>query len=346
MPNTSQSIASRRSFLSTAALGGLSLATLAGCNSETAAAGKENRLRAACGNAGLKTSWCSQGKKAMELWGELLNVEIVWLDGELDSTKQAKNISLRANEDWDFACFQPNEVGSLVEAVKPFAERNIPLITMDVTLTEEPGMRDAGAWCHVSADQEFMGATSTRYLMQKIGGKGKVIHIGGRSNHSGAQGRQRGFDSVLAEFPEVEVVGGGIRWCNWEKDLALSTFNGILQQFSNDPIAGCFCHSDDMALACATALKGTVHENMVITSVDGQKDGLEGVETGLIAATTINPVSLIHMTSLAIGQFIVRNNELKENIPAKIITPGPLVSRESDNLSAMKFMADPRHCMV
>jgi ribose transport system substrate-binding protein len=183
-------------------------------------------------------------------------------------------------------------------------------------------------------------------MFQKIGGKGKVIHIGGLSAHSGAQGRMRGFEKAQREFPDVEVIGGGVRWCDWKKEKARNTFETLLSQ-EKDPIAGAFFHSDDMALACLPALKGTVHEKMVVTAVDGQKEGLTSVRNGGLAATTVNPVCLIHQTALVVGQFIARNKEPIDSIPLEIVTPGPLVSLENKNvLDAMFFLADPRHCMV
>ena len=84
----------------------------------------------------------------------------------------------------------------------------------------------------------------------------------------------------------------------------------------------------------------------VVTAVDGQKQGLTAVREGKLAATTVNPVCLIHKQALEIGQFIVRNEEKMESLPLEIITPGPLVSRESGNIDAMVFLSDPRHCMV
>ena len=85
---------------------------------------------------------------------------------------------------------------------------------------------------------------------------------------------------------------------------------------------------------------------MAVTAVDGQKEGLAAIRDGKLAATTVNPVCLIHMTALALGQFIARNKESVENVPLEIVTPGPLVSLESGNLEAMLYLADPRHCLV
>jgi ABC-type sugar transport system substrate-binding protein len=101
------------------------------------------------------------------------------------------------------------------------------------------------------------------------------------------------------------------------------------------------------AQACLPALKGTIHGKMVVTAVDGQKEGLQSVRDGGLAATTVNPVCRIHQTALVVGQFIVRNQEPVESAPLEIITPGPLVSLENKSvLESMFYLADPRHCMV
>lgn len=336
---------SRRQFLHTAAGVGLT-ALLSGCARQSGSiAGDRKQLRAAFSNAGLQSTWCKLGKDTAELWGDLLGVEVVWFDGEFDPQKQRNKLDLIVDDDWDFCCFQAVQIDSLEEPVRQLKKRKIPVISMDTLLVAPERMREVGVWCEVMPDQVFMGASSTRELMKRINGRGKVIHIGGLSAHSGAQGRRKGFETVIAEFPEVEVIGGGVRWCDWKKETARNTFDSLLDQ-SREPIAGAFFHSDDMALACLPALAGTPREKMAVTAVDGQKEGLTAVREGKLAATTVNPVCLIHMTALVLGQFIVRNQEPVESVPLEIVTPGPLVSRETGNLDAMFYLADPRHCLV
>ncbi len=280
------------------------------------------------------------------MWGKLLDVDVEWLDGEFDSEKQRNKIDNIVYEDWDFCCFQAVQIDSLAAPVKKLKERNIPVISMDTLLVSMDKMRDTGVWLEVTPNQVFMGESSSRYLFEKIGGKGKVIHIGGLSAHSGAQGRRDGFEKALKDYPQVEVIGGGVRWCDWDKEKARNTFESLLSQ-EKDPIAGAFFHSDDMALACLPALKETIHKQMVVTAVDGQKEGLQSIREGKLAATTVNPVCLIHQTALVVGQFIVRNKEPVEKVPLEIITPGPLVSLETPNvLESMFYLADPAHCMV
>lgn len=307
--------------------------------------GAGRRLRAAIGNAGLQSTWCALGKTAAELWGKLLNVEVVWFDGGFNSEKQRSEMERVVAEDWDFVVVQAYQADILEPAARKLKARNVPLISMDTHLVAPEKMRDAGVWVQVEPDQVFMGRSSSQYLLEKIGGKGRVIHIGGHSGHSGAQGRAAGFNEALAKFPGVQVVGDGVRWCDWEKEKARSTFEAFLNQEA-EPVAGAFFHSDDMALASVEALKGTKHEGMIVTAVDGQREGLMAIKDGRLAALTVNPVCLIHMWSLVIAQFIVRNGEKVESLPERIVTPGPLVSKESGNLDAQLYLADPAHCLV
>lgn len=350
MQHSDTSAVGRRRFLESAGWTGLGLgAALAGCQAPaptpTGGEGGARPLKALFSNAGLQSTWCKLGKDTAELWGRLLNVDVHWLDGEFDPQKQRDKLDLAVDDDWDFCAFQAVQIDTLAEPVRTLKKRNIPVISLDTLLVPLDQMREVGVWLEVTPDQAFMGESSTRYLIERIGGRGKLIHIGGLSAHSGAQGRKTGFEKVVAEYPELEVLGGGVRWCDWKKEKARQTFEALLQE-SSEPIAGAFFHSDDMALACLPALEGTPHQEMVITAVDGQKEGLAAVRDGRLAATTVNPVCLIHKTALVIGQFIVRNQEPVDSLPWEIVTPGPLVSRETGNLDAMFYLSDPAHCLV
>ncbi|WP_397571333.1 sugar ABC transporter substrate-binding protein [Schlesneria sp. T3-172] len=342
--------ASRRDFLESLAIGstGLMGLSLAGCAaSGVAPAGDGARpLRAAFSNAGLQSTWCELGKKTAELWGRLLNIEIEWFDGEFDPGRQRDKIDSLTGRDWDFCCFQAVQIDSLAEPVKRLRDRGIPVISMDTLLVDMDKMRNTGVWCEVMPDHVDMAEKSVGYLMKKIGGRGKVIHIGGLDGHSGAQGRRRGFENIVEKFPDVEVVGGGVRWCDWKKEKARNTFEALLQQ-ETTPIAGAFFHSDDMALGAIPALKGTIHEKMIVVAVDGQKDGLDAIRAGTLAASAVNPVCRIHQTALFLGHFIARNKESVDSVPLEIITPGPLVTMDDPQaLQAMYYLADPLHCMV
>jgi ribose transport system substrate-binding protein len=342
---------SRREWLKHAAAGGgLGLAALlSGCQqgsgSGSGGAGRHKRLRAGMSSAGLQGTWNKLGYDSAMLWGDLLGVDIKWFDGEFDGQKQREKIELAANDDWDFFAVQAHQIGILEAPCRRMKERGIPVIDMDTLLVEHDRLRDVGVWTFITPDHVKMAEQSTRYLMDKIGGRGPVIHIGGESAHSGARDRNRGFENVVAEYPKVRVLGGGVRWCDWKTEVARDTFDTLLQQ-ADEPVAGAFFHNDDMALACVPAIDGTEHQDMIITAVDGQVTGLNGVKEGKLAATSVNPSGMIHGWSVMIGQFIVRNGEKIEDLPLEIVLPTPLVSKEAGNLDAMFYLTDEKRCLV
>ena len=346
--SSAEQSSTRRHFLEAVGISAAAGIT-AGCGGPAVAPresdGSRRPLKAAFSNAGLQSTWCALGKTTAELWGDLLDVEVHWFDGEFDPEKQRNKIDQIVDQDWDFCCFQSVAIDSLVPPVQDLQRRGIPVISMDTLLASSDKMRDVGVWMQVQPDHVFMAESSTREMMRRIGGRGKIIHIGGLSAHGGARDRNQGCENVLREFPEVEVVGGSVVWCDWKKQKARDTFESLLEQ-ETTPIAGAFFHSDDMALACIPALANSIHKDMVITAVDGQKEGLTAVRDGSLAATTVNPVCRIHRTALTLGQFMVRNQETLEDVPPLIITPGPLVTLETENLDAMLYLADPRRGMV
>lgn len=338
---------SRRRFLKE--FGGVSIAAGSSIpltlSAGVEAKGGRRRLRAAMGNGGLQNTWGALGKDTADLWGELLNVEVVWFDGESNPEKQRSELDRIASQDWDFVAVQAIQNDSLAPPVRRLKARNIPVISMDTELVSQEKMRETGVWMQIEPDQRRLGEMATEYLAGRIRGQGRVIHIGGSSGHSGARGRRDGFESVVANYPEIEVVGGEVRWCDWEMEEARSTFEALLNQ-TQEPIAGAFFHSDDMALASVDAIDGTRHKGMVVTSIDGTPEGLKAVREGALAATAVNPSALIHRIALTIGQFIVRNGESVNELPLRIVTPGPLVSREAHNIEAQLYLAHRSHCLV
>ena len=117
----------RRAFLERVAAGaglGAAAALLPGCSSDTgtsgagSAASGQKPLRCLFSNAGLISTWCSLGKTTAELWGKLLNVDVVWADGEFNQQKQRQVLDIKIEEDWDFCCFQAVQIDTLEEPVK------------------------------------------------------------------------------------------------------------------------------------------------------------------------------------------------------------------------------------
>ena len=202
----------RRSFVrkvatssaaATALLGGFGMDPLMSAAMAAEMGRSEKPLKAAFSNAGLQATWCAQGKQAAEFWGSLFNVEVTWFDGELSATKQRAAIDNMASQPWDFVAIQAFGIGTLTDPVKKMIDAGIPVMDMD-TLIAPLDQIDVHSF--LAPDNEFMGASVTQALVDAMGGKGNIIMTQGALGHTGAQGRAKGFHSVVDKYPDIKVL--------------------------------------------------------------------------------------------------------------------------------------------
>ena len=127
-------------------------------------------LKAAFSNAGLQATWCAQGKQAAEAWGALMNVEVTWFDGQLDAVKQRAAIDNMASQQWDFVAIQAFGIGTLTAPVQKMIDAGTPVIDMDTLIAP---LDQINVHSFLAPDNEFMGASVTSALVNKLGARAR-----------------------------------------------------------------------------------------------------------------------------------------------------------------------------
>lgn len=280
-------------------------------------------LRAAFSNAGLQATWCAQGKQAAEAWGKLMNVEVVWFDGELSATKQRASIDNMASQNWDFVAIQTFGIGTLTDPIRRMIDAGTPVIAMDTMIAPE-GQVDIHTF--IAPDNEMMGAIVTQQLLNAIGGAGNVVMTQGALGHSGAQGRARGFKQVLAGFPDVAVLDE--QPADWDVTKVSRIWDSVLTQHSD--IKAAFFHNDDMALAANRVMESKGRGDIIIAGVDAMPPAVNAVMDGTMLATVRNPSCRIHGWAVAAGVAAVAGGEARgQDIPSFILADGPVITKET-----------------
>jgi ribose transport system substrate-binding protein len=335
----------RRSFINkvtgssaaaAAMLGGMGMSPMMGAALAQEMGRSEKPLKAAFSNAGLQATWCAQGKQAAEYWGKLFNVEVTWFDGELSAPKQRAAIDNMASQKWDFVAIQAFGIGTLTDPVKRMIDAGTPVIDMD-TLIAPLDQIDVHSF--LAPDNEFMGAAVTQALVDAIGGKGKIVMTQGALGHTGAQGRARGFKSVVEKFPDIEVLDE--QPADWDVTKATRIWDSLLTKHSQ--IDAAFFHNDDMALAAQNVMKARGRENILVGGVDAMPPAVEAVLDGRMHATVRNPSCRIHGGAIVAGvAAVVGGEKTGEGIPKNIVTDGPVVTK--NNAEGMLWMQ--RHFLI
>ena len=296
----------------------------------------EKPLKAAFSNAGLQATWCAQGKQAAEYWGKLFNVDVTWFDGELSATKQRSAIDNMASQQWDFVAIQAFGIGTLTAPVNRMIDAGIPVIDMDTLIAP---LDQINVHSFLAPDNEFMGAAVTQALVNELGGKGKIVMTQGALGHTGAQGRARGFQSVVEKFPDIEVLDE--QPADWDVTKAVRIWDSLLTK--HPEIDAAFFHNDDMALAAANVMQRRNRNNILIGGVDAMPPAIEAVADGRMFATVRNPSCRIHGGALMAGvAAVVAGEKSGEGIPKHVVTDGPVVTK--NNAEGMLWMQ--RHFLI
>ena len=288
-------------------------------------------MKAAFSNAGLQATWCAQGKQAAEAWGKLFNVEVTWFDGELSATKQRAAIDNMASQKWDFVAIQAFGIGTLTDPVKRMIDSGTPVIDMDTLIAP---LDQINVQSFLAPDNEFMGASVTQTLVDAIGGEGKIIMTQGALGHTGAQGRARGFESVVKKYPKLEVLD--TQPADWDVTKVARIWESLLTKFPK--IDAAFFHNDDMALAAYNVMKAHNRTDIKLGGVDAMPPAIEAVLDGRMLATVRNPSCRIHGGSVVAGVAAVVGGEKtgKGGIPKSVVTDGPVVTK--NNAEGMLWM--------
>ena len=238
-----------------------------------AAGRSEKPLKAAFSNAGLQATWCAQGKQAAEYWGKLFNVDVTWFDGQLDAVKQRAAIDDMATQKWDFVAIQAFGIGTLTAPVNKMIDAGIPVIDMDTLIAP---LDSINVLAFLAPDNEYMGASVTQALVNAINGEGTIVMTQGALGHTGAQGRAKGFHSVVSKFPKIQVLDE--QPADWDVTKVARIWETLLTKYPK--IDAAFFHNDDMALAALKVMEAKGRTETKIGGVDAMPPAIKAVQEG------------------------------------------------------------------
>ena len=321
----------RRDFFKASSLLGLGLAATALPSLAKARDGKP--LRAAFSSAGLAGTWNAAGQAAALYFAKLLNVEIVWFDGEFDPQKQRAKFDQLATQKWDFVAVQPNSIGTLKEPIQALAKSKVPVIDMDTLLVPLAELFDIGVLTLIAPNNVFMSESVNSRLFEKMG-KGKVAHIMGQQGHTGAQARGQGFKNTLTRFPNVKVVAE--EYGDWDVNKAAALTQTILNK--NPDLTGLFADNDDMALAARKVVDDAgLGKQVFVGGIDAMQPAIEAVRDGKLVATARNSTTRIHGWAVFAGALAatIGLDKARKQIPHFVLADGPAIYADIDKNPAL-----------
>ena len=152
------------------------------------------------------------------------------------------------------------------EAVTPIAQKlhDAGILIIDVSGNFTKPVADV----FIEGDNKAFGRRSAEYMVQKLGGKGKIVILEGIPMSVNTDRVQAALD-VFKRYPGIQILAQDSGM--WNRDKAEKVMENML--VNNPQIDAVWAADDDMALGCEAALKAANRDkNIWILGGGGMKD--------------------------------------------------------------------------
>ena len=241
--------------------------------------------------------------------------EIVVTDAGGSAAKQVADVNSLISQKVDAIFLAPQEEKPLVPAVMAAKAAGIPVILLDRTVdqTQAQGGRDYITF--IGSDFVEEGKRVAEWLIKKTNGQAKIIELEGTTGSSPANDRKKGFDDAIKGQAGMQILASQTGQFN--RDKGREVMATLLQ--AHPDVTAVYAHNDEMAIGAIAALEAAGKkpgQDVIVVSVDGEKDGLQAIIDGKLGATCecsprFGPKAYDTLVAYANG----------EQIPPQIINP-------------------------
>jgi ribose transport system substrate-binding protein/inositol transport system substrate-binding protein len=206
-----------------------------------------------------------------------LGVEVTVYDGGQDAAKQASQVETAVTQGIDGIIIEPASVDGLVPAIEAATKAGIPVVVVNQAIS-----KPEAASAFVGVSNVDGGIMEMKAAADAIGGKGNVAFLYGPMGSDAQLGRTEGYNQVLKDYPDIEVVFEGSG--NWKTDEALKLVENWLQ--TGTELSAIVANNDGMALGALKAVEDAkLQDKVKIFGLDATPDALQAVKDGRLAAT-------------------------------------------------------------
>jgi ribose transport system substrate-binding protein len=161
-------------------------------------------------------------------------IQVIFKDAQNDSLRQRSQIEEFINAGVDLIIVSPKEAAPLTPPVAAAYENGIPVIVLDRRVLGDKYT------CFIGADNKKIGKAAGEWIVEQLGGKGKVVELKGLMTSTPGQDRHTGFREGIKGSDLEILFEADMKWlepdARKEMESALARFDQIdLVYAHNDP---------------------------------------------------------------------------------------------------------------
>lgn len=235
-----------------------------------------------------------------------LGYELIVLDSQNDPSKELGNVEDLLVKGVDVLLINPTDSDAVASSVRAANRSKIPVVTLD------RAANGGKVVSHVASDNVLGGEVAGNYIVEKLGGKGKVVELEGIPGTTAARDRGEGFNKAIAG--KLEVVAK--QSADFDRTKGLTVMENIIQ--AQPEINAVFAHNDEMALGALKAIEASGRKNIVVVGFDATDDAVAAVKDGKLSATVAQKPAEIGAIGVEVADKIIKKEAVQENVPVAL----------------------------
>jgi ribose transport system substrate-binding protein len=252
--------------------------------------------------------WRLAETKSMQDEAKRLGHQLIYTDAAGSSAKQASDVNSMIAQGVDVIFLPPREDKPLVPVILAAKAAGIPVFLIDRDVDHSMAKPGEDYVTFIGSDFIQEGNRVADWLVKNANGKTTIIELEGTTGSSPANDRKKGFDDAIAKHPEFKIVAS--QSGDFARDKGRQVAETLLQAHPEANVI--YAHNDEMALGAIAALEAagkTPGKDVLIISIDGEKDGVQAIVDGKIAAICqcsplFGPKAFATMADYAAGKTI------------------------------------------
>lgn len=211
------------------------------------------------------------------------NVELTVTDAGGSVEKQISDVEDLISKGVDAILISPADSQGLTSVCADAYNAGIPVIVLDRELKGEE-------WtCFIGANNWNIGVDVGNYLVEMMTEKGltNLVIIAGSAGDSPA------YDRTQPVYDAIEGTGISViaeQPADWMQPNALEVMENLLQaDIGKNEIQVVYAECDSMALGCLQAIEEAGRDDIIVVSIDGQKEAFQAIIAGTMNACFTYP---------------------------------------------------------
>jgi ribose transport system substrate-binding protein len=227
--------------------------------------------------------WRIAETASMEAEAKKRGWQLVYTDAASSAAKEVSDVNSMIAQGVDVIFLVPREERPLIPAVRAAKKAGIPVILIDRAV--DPSLAKPGVDYLTFIGSNFVqeGNRVGEWLVKRMNGQAKIIEIEGSVGASPANDRKKGFDDIIHQHPGMQILAS--QSGDFVRDTGRQVAQTLLQAHPDANVI--YAHNDEMAIGAIAAIEaaGKVPgKDIILCSIDGEKDGVQAIIDGKIGA--------------------------------------------------------------